>query len=394
MPLRRKILVTGASGQDGYYLIDLLQKQGCIVHAQSRRQTHPNSHLSGTYWHVGDPTDGDFLDSLIAGVMPDEIYNLAAISRPVLSWGLPRETAEVNAFLPQQICELLLKHKPGCRFFQASSSEIFGDSADRVQNEQTPCVPKSPYGAAKLYAHRIIGAYRTQYGLHASTGILFNHESPQRPLSFVSQKIAYAAAAISLGLSHTPETDERGRPILRDGKIALGDLSVRRDFGFAGDYVEAMRLIVQHHAADAVLAGLAWDVTTEAKYAWLRRIAVAIVSGLIVFQTMFTNAVVPLFADKFGGSRIAGQGIERAIRANPAPVFCTSLATNQLFYMRAGPVRCVDPADLGSILAPAWLIIPREHAPLLAQLNSGLGVRLAVETDTGPHLSLMRLDRR
>lgn len=263
MPLRRKILVTGASGQDGYYLIDLLQKQGCIVHAQSRRQTHPNSHLSGAHWHVGDPTDGDFLDSLIAGVMPDEIYNLAAISRPVLSWGLPRETAEVNAFLPQQICELLLKHKPGCRFFQASSSEIFGDSADRVQNEQTPCVPKSPYGAAKLYAHRIIGAYRTQYGLHASTGILFNHESPQRPLSFVSQKIAYAAAAISLGLSHTPETDERGRPILRDGKIALGDLSVRRDFGFAGDYVEAMRLIVQHHAADDYVIGTGEDHSIE-----------------------------------------------------------------------------------------------------------------------------------
>lgn len=146
--------------------------------------------------------------------------------------------------------------------------------------------------------------------------------------------------------------------------------------------------------AIAVLAGLAWDVTTEAKYGWLRRIAVAIVSVLIVFQMMFTNAVVPLFADKFGGSRIAGQGIERAIRANSAPVFCTSLATNQLFYMRAGPVRCVDPAGLGSILAPAWLIIPREHAPLLAQLNSGLGARLAVETDTGPHLSLMRLDRR
>ena len=257
--VKRKILVTGASGQDGFYHIDLLRKQGCVVHAQSRRQTHPNLHQDGTHWHVGDPTDGDFLDSLIASVMPDEIYNFAAISRPVLSWGLPRETAEVNAFLPQQICELLLKHKPGCRLFQASSSEIFGDSADRVQDEQTLCVPKSPYGTAKLYAHRIIGAYRTQYGLHASTGILFNHESPQRPLSFVWQKIAYAAAAISVGLTHTSETDERGQPILRDGKIALGDLSVRRDFGFAGDYVEAMRLIVQHHTADDYVIGTGED---------------------------------------------------------------------------------------------------------------------------------------
>lgn len=259
----RKVLVTGASGQDGYYLIDLLRKQGCIVHAQSRRQTHPVLNQDGTHWHVGDPADRDFLDSLIASVMPDEIYNLAAVSRPVLSWGSPRETAEINALMPQEICELLLKHKPGCRLFQASSSEIFGDTSVRGQNEQTPCVPRNPYGATKLYAHRIIGAYRARYGLHASTGILFNHESPQRPLSFVSQKIAYAAAAISLGLTETTETDERGQPILFGGKIALGDLSVRRDFGFAGDYVEAMRLIVQHHTADDYVIGTGEDHSIE-----------------------------------------------------------------------------------------------------------------------------------
>lgn len=253
--LLKKALVTGASGQDGFYLINLLHRQGYAVHAQSRRLPQPNLHQNETYWHVGDPADRDFLDSLISSVMPDEIYNLAAVSRPILSWGSPRETAEVNAFVPQEICELLLKHKPGCRLFQASSSEIFGDGADRSQDEQTSCVPKSPYGTAKLYAHRIIGAYRAQYGLHASTGILFNHESPRRPLSFVSQKIAYAAAAVSLGFTQTSETDERGRPILLDGKIALGDLSVRRDFGFAGDYVEAMRLIVLHHTADDYVIG-------------------------------------------------------------------------------------------------------------------------------------------
>jgi GDPmannose 4,6-dehydratase len=262
MPLK-KALVTGASGQDGFYLIDLLHRQGCIVHAQSRRLPHPGLHRDETCWHVGDPADGDFLDSLISSVMPDEIYNLAAVSRPILSWGSPRETAEVNGFVPQEICELLLKHKPGCRLFQASSSEIFGDGTDRVQNEQTACVPKSPYGAAKLYAHRIIGAYRAQYGLHASTGIMFNHESPRRPLSFVSQKIAYAAAAVSLGLTETSETDERGRPILLDGKMALGDLSVRRDFGFAGDYVEAMRLIVQHRTADDYVVGTGEDHSIE-----------------------------------------------------------------------------------------------------------------------------------
>jgi GDPmannose 4,6-dehydratase len=262
MPLK-KVLITGASGQDGFYLINLLHRQGCVVHAQSRRLPHPSRHQDETCWHVGDPADRDFLDSLISSVMPDEIYNLAAISRPILSWGLPRETADINGLVPQELCELLLKHKPGCRLFQASSSEIFGDGADRVQNEETPCVPKSPYGVAKLYAHRVIGAYRAQYGLHASTGIMFNHESPRRPLSFVSQKIAYAAAAVSLGLTETSETDERGRPILLDGKMALGDLSVRRDFGFAGDYVEAMRLIVQHRTADDYVIGTGEDHSIE-----------------------------------------------------------------------------------------------------------------------------------
>lgn len=261
--MKRSILITGASGQDGYYLINLLRQQECIVHAQSRRAVHPNSHLDGVHWHVGDPADRDFLDALIAGIKPDEIYNLAAISRPSQSWNEPRRTAEVNGLVPQEICELLLKYKPDCRLFQASSSEMFGDDTTSAQNEQTRCAPNTPYGTAKLYAHRIIGAYRKQYGLHASTGILFNHESPRRPLAFVSQKIAYAAAAVSLGLSTTTELDERGRPILSDGKIALGDLSVRRDFGFAGDYVEAMRLIVRHSVPDDYIIGTGQDRSIE-----------------------------------------------------------------------------------------------------------------------------------
>lgn len=261
--MKRTILITGASGQDGYYLINLLRQQECIVHAQSRRAIHPNSHLDGVHWHVGDPADYGFLDALISGVMPDEIYNLAAISRPSQSWIQPRQTGEVNGFVPQEICELLLKYKPDCRLFQASSSDMFGSDVTSCQNEQTRCAPNTPYGVAKLYAHRMIGAYRAQYGLHVSTGILFNHESPRRPLAFVSQKIAYAAAAVSLGLSQTSELDERGRPILSDGKIALGDLSVRRDFGFAGDYVEAMRLIVQHSTPDDYVIGTGQDHSIE-----------------------------------------------------------------------------------------------------------------------------------
>lgn len=210
-------------------------------------------------WHVGDLTNDTFLERLIKDAEPDEIYNLAAVSRPIMSWQFPRETAEINALLPQNICELLLKHMPRCRLFQASSSEIFGEGFSEHQNENTHCIPKSPYGVAKLYGHRIVGAYRKQYGLYACSGILFNHESPYRPLSFVSQKIAYAAAAVASGLKISAELDERGRPILSDGKLLLGDLSVRRDFGFAGDYAEVMHMILQHSSPEDFVVGTGED---------------------------------------------------------------------------------------------------------------------------------------
>jgi len=251
--MTKTALITGASGQDGRYLINLLSNHGYVIHAQSRQQRpeqDPNAQ-----WHFGNLTNIEFLEALVAKIRPDEVYNLAALSRPIASWSSPRETAELNAFVPQHICELLLKHNPQCRFFQASSSEIFGDGFTQIQNEQTHCEPKSPYGVSKLFAHRIVGAYRQQYRLHACSGILFNHESPHRPLSFVSQKIAYAAAAISLGLSEAKALDERGNPILSDGKLRLGDLSVRRDFGYAGDYVEAMHSILQHQVPDDYVVG-------------------------------------------------------------------------------------------------------------------------------------------
>jgi GDPmannose 4,6-dehydratase len=256
--LAHKILVTGASGQDGYYLIELLRKEGCAVHAQSRDLPRSYQHHDAVQWHIGDPVDDEFLEKLISSVVPDEIYNF-----PSLSWNIPHETAELNAFVPQKICELMLRYAPHCRLFQASSSEIFGDSVSGAQDEQTPCVPKTPYGVAKLYAHRIIGAYREQYGLHACAGILFNHESPRRPLSFVSQKIAYAAAAVSLGLTDSPEMDERGQPVLSGGKMQLGDIKVRRDFGFAGDYVKAMRVVIQHPTPDDYVIGTGQDHSVE-----------------------------------------------------------------------------------------------------------------------------------
>jgi len=252
-------LVTGASGQDSRYLIDLLRRQGYEVHAQSRRFPRPGTAHEDVRWHVGELTDSAFLEELIAGNELDEIYNLAAVSRPILSWQVPRETFEINAFLPQAICELLVKHRRDGRLFQASSSDIFGGSFSERQDEHTHCEPKSPYGVAKLYGHRIIGAYRKHYGLHVCSGIMFNHESPYRPLTFVSQKIAYGAAAAARGLKNTRELDERGRPILQDGKLLLGDIGVRRDFGFAGDYAEAMLMILRHPTPDDYVIGTGED---------------------------------------------------------------------------------------------------------------------------------------
>ena len=272
--MSKTALVTGAAGQDGRYLVALLRSRGYVVHAQTRRAV-PQNRVDGerpddvaasdaafsenVIWHVGDVTDPVFLEALVAQSEPDEIYNLAAVSRPTVSWTEPRRTAETNALVPQQLCELMLKYRPSARLFQASSSEIFGDGFAREQDETTHCVPQSPYGVAKLYAHRIAGAYRRQYGLHVCCGIMFNHESPLRPLSFVSQKIAHGAACLARGITDSLELDERGKPLLLGGRLLLGDLSVRRDFGFAGDFVEAMHMILQHPKPDDYVVGTGED---------------------------------------------------------------------------------------------------------------------------------------
>jgi GDPmannose 4,6-dehydratase len=242
--VRKRALVTGGTGQDGWYLIELLLSQGYHVFAQSRRIVAPGLHDGPVSWYAGDLTNEVFLKNLLSASEPNEIYNLAAVSRPALSWDAPIQTALLNGIVPQNICEFIRRELPKCRLFQASSSEIYGDGT-QLQNEQTRANPKSPYGISKAYAHQIVGAYRERYGLHLSSGILFNHESPRRPLNFVSQKIAHAAAAVALGMTETRELDERGEPILFGGKLHLGDINVYRDFGFAGDFVEAMHLIVK-----------------------------------------------------------------------------------------------------------------------------------------------------
>ncbi len=244
--MKKRALVTGGAGQDGWYLIELLLARGYDVFAHSRNEIDPQLHRGNVSWRAGNLTYEQFLNGLLTASAPDEIYNLASVSRPAQSWDIPIETALLNGLVPHRICEFIRLEHPKCRLFQASSSEIFGDTTPQLQNEETPTHPKSPYGISKTYAHQIIGAYRQQFDLHLSCGILFNHESPRRPLSFVSQKIAHAAAAASLGLTETRELDERGKPILSNGKLRLGNINVRRDFGFAGDFVEVMHLIVQN----------------------------------------------------------------------------------------------------------------------------------------------------
>ena len=251
--MAKSALITGAAGQDGHYLIKLLSSKGYAVHAQSR-QLHAGTKLSAATWHQGELTDLKFLSGLVDKGF-DEIYNLAAVSSPALSWTIPYETTLVNAIVPQRICDLLVKANSSCRFFQASSSDIFGSAKHEALSETTACNPESPYAIAKYCAHRMVGVYRSRFNLHASCGILFNHESPHRPLSFVSQKIAHAAAAISLGINTTRELDERGEPIVSGGLLKLGNIDIRRDFGFAGDVADAMHMIVCNDLADDYVIG-------------------------------------------------------------------------------------------------------------------------------------------
>jgi GDPmannose 4,6-dehydratase len=214
--LSRRALVTGIAGQDGSYLAELLGGHGYDVVGVGRG-------------------DVDILDAVaLAGLLrehrPDEVYNLASPSFVPRSWEHPVETAEFAAVGVTALLEAIRAVDPAIRVYQASSSEIFGEPAEVPQTEATPLAPVTPYGVAKAYGHFIVHSYRRRYGLHASCGILYNHESPRRPAEFLPSKVAQAAAAISLG---------------RERELALGDLDAERDWGYAGDYVEAMWLMLQ-----------------------------------------------------------------------------------------------------------------------------------------------------
>ncbi|NBT13264.1 MAG: GDP-mannose 4,6-dehydratase, partial [Planctomycetia bacterium] len=242
---RQVALVTGISGQDGSYLAELLLSKGYEVHGIVRRSSSFNTrrvehlyhdrHEQGRplTLHYGDVADGNCLARLIRETKPTEIYNLAAQSHVRVSFDQPTYTADVTGVGTLRLLEALRDVQDACgsgiRFYQASSSEMFGKVAEIPQRETTPFHPRSPYGVAKTYAHWITVNYRESYGLHASCGILFNHESPRRGETFVTRKITRAATRIKLGLQD---------------KLYLGNLDAKRDWGFAGDYVEAMWLML------------------------------------------------------------------------------------------------------------------------------------------------------
>lgn len=236
----RRALITGVSGQDGSYLAELLLEKGYRVFGAVRRSSSENLHriehlLSDIELVQADLLDPQSLISMLRRTRPREVYNLAAQSYVPLSWEQPMLTAEFNAVGVARLLEAVRLVDPEIRFYQASSSEMFGKVREVPQNENTPFHPRSPYGVAKVYGHYITVNYRESYGLFACSGILFNHESPRRGKEFVTRKITDAVARIHCGLA-----DE----------VRLGNLQARRDWGYAKDYVRAMWLMLQQDEPD------------------------------------------------------------------------------------------------------------------------------------------------
>lgn len=247
--MKRRALITGVTGQDGYYLSKLLLEKDYEVHGMIRRHNRTGTELgtvksleSSINFDYGDMTDASSLEAIVHRVKPHEVYNLAAQSHVKISFDSPVYTANTNAIGVTHLLEAVTRTVPNARFYQASTSEMFGNSVDvdGFQRETTVMKPVSPYGVAKLYAHQMINVYRVQYNLFACAGILFNHESPMRGDMFVTKKITnYARKFIGAEWTNGP-----------DKKLQLGNLHARRDWGHAEDYVYGMWLMLQHDTPD------------------------------------------------------------------------------------------------------------------------------------------------
>jgi len=289
-----KALITGITGQDGSYLAEALLQKGYEVVGMVRRSSTVNyeriAHIQGSI----DFVNGDLLDqiSLIDAIKihePDEIYNLAAQSFVQTSFGQPVLTGETTALSVTRMLDAIRIVNPKIRFYQASSREMFGKVAEVPQTESTPFYPRSPYGVAKVYGHWITVNYRESYNLHASSGILFNHESPRRGLEFVTRKISYGAASIKLGLEE---------------KLSLGNLDAKRDWGFAGDYVEAMWKMLQQEEPDdyVICSGMTHSVREFCDLAF-SHLELNYEDHVVVDEQFFRPAEVDLLVGDYGKAK-------------------------------------------------------------------------------------------
>jgi GDPmannose 4,6-dehydratase len=238
--MSKKALITGITGQDGSYLAEFLLEKGYEVYGMVRRTSTVRyeriRHIQDQIEIIqGDLQDQTSLNRAVSDIQPDEVYNLGAQSFVPTSWNQPVFTGEITGLGVTRMLEALHTIKPDTRFYQASSSEMFGKVQAVPQKEDTPFWPRSPYGVAKVYGHWITVNYRESYDMYAVSGILFNHESPRRGLEFVTRKVAYNVAKIKLGMTN---------------ELRIGNLDAQRDWGFAGDYVEAMWLMLQQDAPD------------------------------------------------------------------------------------------------------------------------------------------------
>ena len=278
MAAPRSALVTGITGQDGGYLTEQLLAEGTAVHglvtpgdplAAELLARSPQVQL-----HEGDLLDEASLAAVVAASAPDEVYNLAGISSVAFSWEQPVRTADITALGAGRLLEVVRQHDPATRFVQASSGEVFGEAAVSPQDESTPLRPNSPYGAAKAYAHHLVGVYRGT-GMHAVSVLLYNHESPRRPPAFVTRKITRAAARISQG---------------RQDELVLGNMDVRRDWGWAPDYVDGLVRALRHdEPQDYVLATGQAHTVRDFVTAAFARVGIEDWSGLVRVDPAFVR---------------------------------------------------------------------------------------------------------
>jgi GDPmannose 4,6-dehydratase len=300
--MTKRALVTGVTGQDGAYLSQFLLNKGYEVHGVVRRSSHRGVEDHRLRWlgingkvtlHDADLIDLSSLLRTVQDVQPDEIYNLGAQSYVASSWRQPLLTANVTAVGVTNMLEAMRLGAPGARFYQASSSEMYGLIQEPMQSEKTPFYPRSPYAVAKLYGHWITVNYRERFGLHASSGILFNHESPLRGIEFVTRKVTHGVAMIKLG---------------KVGELRLGNIDAKRDWGHAKDYVRAMWMMLQQEKPDdyVVATGVTTTVRDMCRIAF-RHAGLEMEKHLVIDPAFYRPAEVDvLLGDSSKARRVLG----------------------------------------------------------------------------------------